>query len=227
MVHAFQFKEVAHLFQGVRFQLDFHAGLFLTQPVDAFLEVFRISIRHQVVVFHHGAVIKAHAVVGASAMEHGRFFQQTVAGSGFAGIQNAGAGVGNGFHILSGERSYSGKTLDEVEGGAFRPKNGAGGTFNKHHHGAGRHGFPVMQVNFHLQGGIHLAENFRRDIDAGKNAFFPGVKIALAVRCSGTKYVEVTSPEPKSSASARLIRVSTLSDTVSAGMKEKRLNIRG
>lgn len=174
MVHAFQFKEVAHLFQGVRFQLDFHAGLFLTQPVDAFLEVFRISIRHQVVVFHHGTVIKAHAVVGASAMEHGRFFQQTVAGSGFAGIQNAGAGVGNGFHILSGERSYSGKTLDEVEGGAFRPKNGAGGTFNKHHHGAGRHGFPVMQVNFHLQGGIHLAENFRRDIDAGKNAFFPG-----------------------------------------------------
>ena len=129
MVHAFQFKEVAHLFQGVRFQLDFHTGLFLTQPVDAFLEVFRISIRHQVVVFHHGAVIKAHAVVGASAMEHGRF---------------------------------------------FRPKNGAGGTFNKHHHGAGRHGFPVMQVNFHLQGGIHLAENFRRDIDAGKNAFFPG-----------------------------------------------------
>ena len=38
--------------------------------------------------------------------------------------------------------------------------------------------------------------------------------MALAVRCSGTKYVEVTSPGPKSSASARLIRVSTLSDTV-------------
>lgn len=56
----------------------------------------------------------------------------------------------------------------------FRPQDGAGGTFNEHHHGAGRHGFPVVQVNFHLQGGIHLAENFRRDIDAGKNAFFPG-----------------------------------------------------
>lgn len=157
MVHSFQLEEGFHLFQGVRFKLDFHAGLFRAQPVDALLEVFRVAVRHQVVILHHGAVIQAHAVVGASAVGHGGFLQQAVAGSGLAGVQDAGAGVGNGLHVFPGERGYAGKALDEVERSAFRSQDGAGGAFNEHHHGAGRHGFPVMQVDFHLQGGVHLA----------------------------------------------------------------------
>ena len=108
------------------------------------------------------------------AVGHGGLFQKAVAGSGLAGVQNAGAGVGNGLYVLPGEGSHAGKALDEVQGRAFRTQNGAGGPFDEHDHGAGRHGLPVVQVHFHLQTGVHLAEYFRRHVDTGQNALLAG-----------------------------------------------------
>ena len=136
--------------------------------------MFCIAVRHQVVVLHHGPVVKSHAVVGAAAVGHGGFFQKAVAGRRFAGVQNAGAGVGDGLYVFPGEGSHTGKALDEVQGRALRTQNGPGGPFNEHDYGAGRHGFPVVQVYFHLQAGVHLAEYFRRHVDAGQNAFLAG-----------------------------------------------------
>ena len=73
----------------------------------------------EVVVFDQQAIVKPHAVVDAAAGAYGIFFQKPPAGSGFAGVVNAGGGAGGRQNVSVSEGGNAGEALEEVEDDAL------------------------------------------------------------------------------------------------------------
>jgi len=85
-VHAVQSEEIGHLLQGGGFELDTYTWAFGAQFVNRGLEGLQITIGRKVVVFNHGVVVEAHAVVRAATIFDGGFFEQTPARGRFSGV---------------------------------------------------------------------------------------------------------------------------------------------
>lgn len=133
-----------------------------------------VAICHQVVVFHHGAVVETEAVVIAAAVHHGCFFQQAVAGGGLAGVEQLAVRVGYGLHVSVGHGGHTREALDEIQCSTLGAQNGAGRALNHHYNGSRGYGFAIMQVDLYFQAGIHRAEYGFGYFDAGQHTLCAG-----------------------------------------------------
>ena len=137
VVDAGEVEEGLDLFEAVGFEFDFDGWFFVFEAEDGLLECGDSAFGDEVVVFDHGAVVEADAVVGAAAVEDGLFFEESEAGGGFAGVEDAGLGAGDEFDVGGGEGGDAAEALEEVEGGAFGGEDGACGALDVDGEGAG------------------------------------------------------------------------------------------
>ena len=133
--------------------------------------MFGVAVGHEVVVLDHGAVVEAEAVVGAASVCDGGLFEEPVTGGGFAGVEQSGAGVADGFDVSAREGGDAGESLDEVEGGAFGSEDGAGIAFDEHDDGPGADDGSIVEVDFDVKVRIDGAKYLCGDFDAGEYAF--------------------------------------------------------
>ena len=138
---------------------------------DDFAQGFRADgAGRQMVVFNQNAVGQIQAVVPAAAHADAVLVQKAMAGGGFAGVHNAGAGAGHGGHIAAGGGGDAAHPLHKVEGGAFRPQDGrrraphAGDVLPRNQDGA------VLQPQDNLQVGVNAPEYGGGHRPAGQHA---------------------------------------------------------
>lgn len=92
------------MFQAICFEFHSYIGVSGLQSVDGILQMAEMPVGQEVIIFHHGAVVKSDAMVGAAARDDRSFFEETQARSGFAGVENACAGATDGVDVAAGER---------------------------------------------------------------------------------------------------------------------------
>ena len=93
-------------------------------PADGGADAAR---RDDVVFLDQDAVVEAEAVIGAAADAHGVLLREPQAGQRLAGVQDPGAGAGDGIRAGPGRRGHGGQRLQEIERGALPGEQRAGG----------------------------------------------------------------------------------------------------
>jgi hypothetical protein len=115
-------------------------------------------------------------VVGDSAGGGGGLFESAVAGSGFAGVENAAVGVGDGVGEFASEGGDAGEALEEVEGDAFASEEEAGGGFD-----GGQDGVDGDLVTVVVEKGDGVLVDFREEVEAGDDQGFAGKESAMGL----------------------------------------------
>ena len=170
VIEAIECEEGGDLVEVIGLEFDFGIGVGLFEAVDGVLDGVEFAFGDEVVVLDHGAVVEAHAVVGAAAIGNGLFFEQSVARGGFAGVEDGGGSVADELDVVRGEGGDAAEALEEVEGGAFCGEDGAGGAFDGHQDGTGSHEATVFDEDAYGEGGIDFFKDPGGYGDTGNHA---------------------------------------------------------
>ncbi len=162
------------MIKGVGFQLDAGAGALGAQFVDGDLEGGQVAIGGQVVVFDHGMVVKAHAVIGAAAGFHGSFFNQAPAGGCFPRVPDLHGVRFHGFHVALRLGGHAAETLEEVQRRALGSEQGAGAAGGLHQDAAPHKRAAIGNADFHFERRIDLLEDSHGDFSPGDDAGLTG-----------------------------------------------------
>ena len=128
----------------------------------------------EVIVLDEKLVVEADAMIRAATAADGVLLQHAEAGSGLAGIEDLGAGPGDGIDVAAGLGGDAGELLDEVEGAALGGEDGGGGTADFEDGVAFLQGGAVLIYCGEDQGNVCLAEDLLGNGESGEDARFLG-----------------------------------------------------
>jgi hypothetical protein len=171
-IDAAEGEEAFDLFRGIRFDFDFHVRVKGVDAVDACLQFCGIACCHEVIVLDHDHIVEAAAVVGSAAGADGCFFEPAPARCGFAGVENAGFGAGEGIRAAAGLGGDPAEALEEIESRAFACENAAGRSFQRDDLCAGGHNGSVAGVDRDMDGGVECCEDRRGGFRAREDPGF-------------------------------------------------------
>jgi len=120
-----------------------------------------LVIGEKMIVFNHGPVVKAEAMIRASPGDDGGFFEQAQAGGGFASVEKSSPRASDGFDVTLRKCGHAGETLQKIQRHAFGGHDCTCGTRNPEHGIAGEQSGAIAEDGIYLQSCIHPPENFR------------------------------------------------------------------
>lgn len=175
-------EEVGELLEGGGFQLDAHDWVVFADVIDGVLEGGQVTGGGgEVIVFDHDGIVEAHTMVDTATGFDGLFFEQSPTGGGFASVPDFDGEGFDGIDVASGHGGDAGEALEEVEGGAFGGKEGAGAAFDFDEGIASGEVGAVWVVDPDAEAGVDFFEDGFCDGHAGNDAGFPGDDASFAV----------------------------------------------
>lgn len=113
-VNAFQANKARDLIERVGFDFDSDFRALLQNFLNGMLQRAVIRRGGKVVVLDEDLIIEADSMIRPAACEHGGFFEQAKAGSGFASVEQARGGSSNGICVSPSQRGDAGEALKEI-----------------------------------------------------------------------------------------------------------------
>ena len=167
------FHHLTDVVEGAAFNLDFQIQpLFFEVGCTAVERFVDAATEVDMVVFEENHIKQADAVIGAAANLHRLFFQHAHTGRGFAGVEHAGAGAFESFHVALRHGGDTAHALHDVEHQSLCLKKALRLSAHHESHITGLNVRTVFEENLHLKRRVEFAEHFAGNAHTGQDALF-------------------------------------------------------